>query len=92
VLYLLSQSRGGVSIIAFVPHRCQSGEHLLVVRGHATVEALSTARHIAERLGSRLVVARDRVSVCPACGSADELAGDAVMRVVDALFAAEAVV
>jgi hypothetical protein len=54
-------------------------------------EALRSAEDVAARLGARLVVALDRRAVCPVCGSADVLAGDAVMRVIDTLFAADAI-
>jgi hypothetical protein len=52
---------------------------------------LSSAEDVAARLGVRLVTALDGRTVCPACGSVEELAGDAVTRVIDTLFAADAI-
>jgi hypothetical protein len=51
---------------------------------------LRSVEDVAARLGARLVTALDGWTVCPACGSVEELAGDAVTRVIDTLFAADA--
>jgi hypothetical protein len=50
-----------------------------------------SAEDVAARLGARLVSALDGQAVCPACGSVEELTGDAVTRVIDTLFAADAI-
>lgn len=70
-------------MVAFILQRCACSAPSLVVRGEATPDAVATALDVAARLGAEVTIAGEDEVRCSVCGAPDDVARDAVIRVVD---------